>query len=98
LKTEIWARSWSASHYEGLRQFHQGKGFVADSQDVARHLGYPLYDVVPGYREMLAHSEWLCFSSPVLVLTGKVDEINDVDMGSDEEAGKFAPHLFPIPF
>ncbi|KAF7330669.1 hypothetical protein MSAN_02452200 [Mycena sanguinolenta] len=35
--------SWDASVYEGLRQFHQAKGFDAYSQDVAQHLGLPLY-------------------------------------------------------
>ncbi|KAJ6556265.1 hypothetical protein B0H19DRAFT_947689, partial [Mycena capillaripes] len=38
-------RSWDASVYDGLRQFHRAKGFDPDSQDVARHLGYPLYQI-----------------------------------------------------
>ncbi|KAJ7914763.1 hypothetical protein B0H13DRAFT_1611183 [Mycena leptocephala] len=38
-------RSWDASVYVGLRQFHQAKGFDPDSQDVALHLGYPLYQI-----------------------------------------------------
>ncbi|KAJ6631226.1 hypothetical protein B0H10DRAFT_1938742 [Mycena sp. CBHHK59/15] len=34
------------SVYAGLRQFYQGKGFDPYSQDtVARHLGYPLYQL-----------------------------------------------------
>jgi hypothetical protein len=33
------------SSYSGLRQLYQGKGFDACSQDVARKLGYPLYQV-----------------------------------------------------
>ncbi|KAJ7214843.1 hypothetical protein GGX14DRAFT_320901, partial [Mycena pura] len=36
---------WDGSVYDGLREFHQAKGFNPDSQDVARHLGYPLYEV-----------------------------------------------------
>ncbi|KAJ6462841.1 hypothetical protein C8R45DRAFT_523751 [Mycena sanguinolenta] len=36
---------WDASVYEGLRQFHQAKGFDPYSQDVARHLDKPLYQV-----------------------------------------------------
>ncbi|KAJ7679410.1 hypothetical protein DFH06DRAFT_975168, partial [Mycena polygramma] len=36
---------WEASVYAGLRQFHQAKGFDPDSQDVARHLGEPLYQL-----------------------------------------------------
>ncbi|KAF7377065.1 hypothetical protein MSAN_00124800 [Mycena sanguinolenta] len=34
---------WDSSVYEGLRQFHEAKGFHPYSQDVASHLGHPLY-------------------------------------------------------
>ncbi|KAK7035624.1 hypothetical protein R3P38DRAFT_2697531, partial [Favolaschia claudopus] len=40
-------KSWTDAFYAGLRQFHQGKGFDPDSQDLARHLGYPLYELSP---------------------------------------------------
>ncbi|KAF7374290.1 hypothetical protein MSAN_00312200 [Mycena sanguinolenta] len=43
LSTEIEGWAWDASVYAGLRQFHQGKGFDPDSQDVAQHMGYRLY-------------------------------------------------------
>ncbi|KAJ7611948.1 hypothetical protein DFH06DRAFT_1308268 [Mycena polygramma] len=36
---------WDANVYAGLRKFYQGKGFNPDSQDLARHLGYELYQV-----------------------------------------------------
>ncbi|KAJ7142440.1 hypothetical protein C8R44DRAFT_192933 [Mycena epipterygia] len=36
-------RSWDDNVYAGLSQFHRGKGFNPDSQDIARHLRYPLY-------------------------------------------------------
>ncbi|KAK7035601.1 hypothetical protein R3P38DRAFT_601760 [Favolaschia claudopus] len=39
----------SATVYAGLRQFHQGKGFDPNSQDVARHLGVPLYQPYSDY-------------------------------------------------
>ncbi|KAF7340649.1 hypothetical protein MSAN_02136900 [Mycena sanguinolenta] len=39
--------SWDAGAYEGLRQFHEAKGFDPYSQDVARHLGYRLYQLSP---------------------------------------------------
>ncbi|KAJ6555810.1 hypothetical protein B0H19DRAFT_136683 [Mycena capillaripes] len=45
LNTNIFARSWDASVYAGLRQFHKAKGFDPDSQDVARYLGEPLYQL-----------------------------------------------------
>ncbi|KAJ6452649.1 hypothetical protein C8R45DRAFT_639929 [Mycena sanguinolenta] len=37
--------SWSASDYQGLRDFHQGKGFDPYSQDIARCLHLPLFRV-----------------------------------------------------
>ncbi|KAK7035603.1 hypothetical protein R3P38DRAFT_601831 [Favolaschia claudopus] len=45
--------AWSATVYAGLRQFHQGKGFDPDSQDLARHLGVPLYQLYPDYEKSL---------------------------------------------
>ncbi|KAJ7679401.1 hypothetical protein DFH06DRAFT_974629 [Mycena polygramma] len=45
LKTNLLAYSWDSSVYAGLRKFHRGKGFDPDSEDVARHLGYPLYQL-----------------------------------------------------
>ncbi|KAJ7223429.1 hypothetical protein GGX14DRAFT_351883, partial [Mycena pura] len=43
LKMTARGYSWDGSIYEGLRKLHQAKGFKLDSQDVARHLGYPLF-------------------------------------------------------
>ncbi|KAK7035651.1 hypothetical protein R3P38DRAFT_602831 [Favolaschia claudopus] len=42
---------WTDSVYAGLRQFHQGKGFDPNSQELARHLGVPLYEVCSDYQE-----------------------------------------------
>jgi hypothetical protein len=39
----VGGRSWDASVYAGLNQFHQAKGFDPNSQEVARNLGHPLY-------------------------------------------------------
>ncbi|KAJ7732546.1 hypothetical protein B0H16DRAFT_1253636, partial [Mycena metata] len=36
LTTRVHGWSWDAGVYAGLRQFHQGKGFDPESQDVAR--------------------------------------------------------------
>ncbi|KAF7330729.1 hypothetical protein MSAN_02445500 [Mycena sanguinolenta] len=46
IKTIIVGLSWDRSVYRGLRQFHEGKGFDPDSREVARRLGYPLYEVL----------------------------------------------------
>ncbi|KAF7337159.1 hypothetical protein MVEN_02153900 [Mycena venus] len=46
---------WDDSFYAGLRQFHQGKGFDPDSQDVARYLGYPLYQLSTEFDPPFSH-------------------------------------------
>ncbi|KAJ6549637.1 hypothetical protein B0H10DRAFT_2128347 [Mycena sp. CBHHK59/15] len=43
LTMEVHGLSWPEMTYSALCQFHQAKGFDPASQDVARHLGYPLY-------------------------------------------------------
>ncbi|KAJ6461485.1 hypothetical protein C8R47DRAFT_1058439 [Mycena vitilis] len=45
LRLEICGSSWNASDYAGLWQFHAGKGFAPDSQEIARHLNHPLYQL-----------------------------------------------------
>jgi hypothetical protein len=57
LTTTIWSRSWDTNVYAALRQFHQGKGFDPDSQDVARHLGYPLYQLPSAVDALFAHGK-----------------------------------------
>ncbi|KAJ7651304.1 hypothetical protein FB45DRAFT_34536, partial [Roridomyces roridus] len=37
--------SWYAGVYDALRKFHSAKGFDPDSQQLAIHLGYPLYQL-----------------------------------------------------
>ncbi|KAJ7266593.1 hypothetical protein C8J57DRAFT_1510706 [Mycena rebaudengoi] len=37
--------SWDEGTYIGLRDFHSGKGFDPHSQDVARHLRFPFYNL-----------------------------------------------------
>ncbi|KAJ7168980.1 hypothetical protein C8R46DRAFT_243344 [Mycena filopes] len=57
LQTQVFGESWDASVYAGLRQFHEAKGFDPDSQDVARHIGYPLYRVSGEMDPPFAHAE-----------------------------------------
>ncbi|KAJ6544534.1 hypothetical protein B0H19DRAFT_1261992 [Mycena capillaripes] len=54
--------SWDATVYAGLRQFHEAKGFDPDSQDVARYLGEPLYQLSDVIDVPFAHvdDETLC--------------------------------------
>ncbi|KAJ7826039.1 hypothetical protein B0H13DRAFT_2680789 [Mycena leptocephala] len=53
--TTIYGSRWDANVYAGLRQFHQIKGFDPDSQDVAEHLGYPLYQLSRAMDPLFAH-------------------------------------------
>ncbi|KAJ7679293.1 hypothetical protein DFH06DRAFT_1415366 [Mycena polygramma] len=55
LSVQIAGYSWDDRIYAGLRQFHQAKGFEPDSQDVARHLGQPLYQLVNEIDAPFAH-------------------------------------------
>ncbi|KAJ7165908.1 hypothetical protein C8R46DRAFT_870128, partial [Mycena filopes] len=55
LKTEVHGRDTSV--YAGLRQFHQAKGFNAESQDVAQHLGRPFYQLSGNIDPLFAHGE-----------------------------------------
>ncbi|KAF7353337.1 hypothetical protein MSAN_01521900 [Mycena sanguinolenta] len=50
--------SWDNSVYEGLRRFHQGKGFDPDSQDLARHLGYPLFELSSDKSAPFEYGRW----------------------------------------
>ncbi|KAJ7315696.1 hypothetical protein DFH08DRAFT_755182, partial [Mycena albidolilacea] len=54
--TKLRGKSWEASVYEGLRKFHLAKGFDPDTQDLARHLGRPLYQSVSEVNE--AEEDW----------------------------------------
>ncbi|KAJ7748457.1 hypothetical protein B0H14DRAFT_443508 [Mycena olivaceomarginata] len=50
-----WGYSWDSSVYEGLRQFHRAKGFDPDSQELALHLGEPLYELSSQTNPPFAH-------------------------------------------
>ncbi|KAJ7358193.1 hypothetical protein DFH08DRAFT_848027 [Mycena albidolilacea] len=49
--------SWDRSVYAGLRQFHTGKGFDPDSQDIAQYVGVPLYQLSAGSDALFAQVE-----------------------------------------
>jgi hypothetical protein len=57
LSTVISGRFWDAGVYAGLRQFHQAKGFDPDSQDVARYLHDPLWQLASDMDAPFAHGE-----------------------------------------
>ncbi|KAJ7754785.1 hypothetical protein B0H16DRAFT_1372288 [Mycena metata] len=43
LKISVNGEYWDSIDYAELWRFHQAKGFAPDSQEIARHLGHPLY-------------------------------------------------------
>ncbi|KAJ6502730.1 hypothetical protein C8R47DRAFT_1316722 [Mycena vitilis] len=53
--TRVYRRSCDSSVYAGLRKFHEAKGFDPYSQDVARHLGLPLYQPSGYVDPLFAH-------------------------------------------
>ncbi|KAJ6523916.1 hypothetical protein DFH09DRAFT_1190084 [Mycena vulgaris] len=57
LCANVWESCWDESVYDGLRQFHEGKGFDPDSQDIARHLEVPLYQLFAERDALFAHVE-----------------------------------------
>ncbi|KAJ7882912.1 hypothetical protein B0H13DRAFT_2538887 [Mycena leptocephala] len=69
LSTNVRGWSWDDSVYAGLRQFQQAKGFDPDSQDVARHLRHPLWQLASDMDPLFAH----------------VDDKDDEDYHSDQE-------------
>lgn len=54
---EVWGQSWDESVYTGLRQFHQRKGYDPYSQDLAKELGYQLFQVLPELEGAFAHGK-----------------------------------------
>jgi hypothetical protein len=57
LTTYAWGRSWDVSVYAGLRQFHQTKGLDPDSQDVACHLDFPIYELSDEMKSPFVYGE-----------------------------------------
>jgi hypothetical protein len=68
LSTEIMGRSWDDSVYAGLRQFHQAKGFDPDSLDVARHLGYPIFQLSREVDVPFAHGLYTTYTNHAVPL------------------------------
>ncbi|KAJ7775453.1 hypothetical protein B0H16DRAFT_1879847 [Mycena metata] len=57
--TEVVEKSWDASVYSGLHEFHQAKGFDPDSQEVALHLGEPLFRLSSDVESQFTHvDDW----------------------------------------
>ncbi|KAJ7624624.1 hypothetical protein FB45DRAFT_751106, partial [Roridomyces roridus] len=48
---------WSDKDYTGIQQFHAAKGYDPDGLDVARELGYPIFELACTKEELHAHCE-----------------------------------------
>ncbi|KAF7353233.1 hypothetical protein MSAN_01511100 [Mycena sanguinolenta] len=46
METVVQGWSWDHSIYKGLQRFHEGKGHDPESWEVARQLGYPLFEML----------------------------------------------------
>jgi hypothetical protein len=57
LTTTVYGNSWDTSVYDGLREFHRGKGFDPDSQDIALYRGDPLFRLSTDSDPPFAHGE-----------------------------------------
>ncbi|KAJ7835180.1 hypothetical protein B0H14DRAFT_2590446 [Mycena olivaceomarginata] len=55
LQILVCGKSWDASVYNGICQFHESKGFDPRSQEVALELGYPPFQVSCDWEALLAH-------------------------------------------
>ncbi|KAJ7658911.1 hypothetical protein B0H17DRAFT_1096524 [Mycena rosella] len=56
-KMEVRGWSWDERVYNGSRQFYQAKGFDPESQDIARELGLPLFEISTEVDGPFAHIE-----------------------------------------
>ncbi|KAJ7715344.1 hypothetical protein B0H16DRAFT_1616400, partial [Mycena metata] len=56
LETDVYGRSWNGN-------FHRGKGFDPGSQELAQHLGYPLYQLSEQLEVPFAHVEEKTFGT-----------------------------------
>ncbi|KAJ7679367.1 hypothetical protein DFH06DRAFT_509461 [Mycena polygramma] len=61
--TRIMGRCWDASVYDGIRRFHEAHDFAPGTQDVARHLGFSLYQLTSEF-----------FEAPFAYVDGVVDD------------------------
>ncbi|KAJ7850752.1 hypothetical protein B0H13DRAFT_2360532 [Mycena leptocephala] len=59
LTTTVYGNSWDTSVYDGLHEFHRGKGFDPDSQDIALYRGDPLFRLSTDSDPPFAHVDEL---------------------------------------
>lgn len=88
--------SWDERIYAALSRFHAGKGFNPYSQDVARNLKHPLYEIRCGPRGETACGEQIRFltlaqrNDLMMTVEGVFSEHND-------DNGDLPPYHAPRP-
>ncbi|KAJ7658242.1 hypothetical protein DFH06DRAFT_1327530 [Mycena polygramma] len=85
--TQLMGRSWDSSVYAGLRKFHQAKGFNPYSEDIARHLGLPLYRPSDTHVPFAHVNDGGNSAEDLLTSTMDVDEIVLEKYGNDDLPG-----------
>ncbi|KAJ7706601.1 hypothetical protein B0H16DRAFT_1746865 [Mycena metata] len=87
LATRVSGMFWDIGVYAGLCQVHQGKGFNPDSQDVARLLGDPLYELSRDVNPPFAHVDDFHEAEETPGHTDTDDEWPDAQSSTHEDFG-----------
>ncbi|KAJ7509633.1 hypothetical protein B0H11DRAFT_1960453 [Mycena galericulata] len=97
LQVQLISENLGEYEYGTLRKFHQAKGFDPDSQDVARHLGYPLYQICGHPAPPFTHVEEE-FSDPDAATTQMTTEhgIREFDSAPPNGPGFFNHTSFMV--
>ncbi|KAJ7846090.1 hypothetical protein B0H14DRAFT_2773396 [Mycena olivaceomarginata] len=84
LKIKVGGRAWNTIDYAALWRFHQAKGFVPNSQEIARHLGHPLYQLCD---ELAVEASFAHVTGESIEedQTDKHDTANTSAMGDEDE-------------
>ncbi|KAJ6474207.1 hypothetical protein C8R45DRAFT_1011180 [Mycena sanguinolenta] len=87
-RTEVSAISWNETVYSGLRKFDECKGFDPKSQDLAKELGYPLFDIsVPAVELDWTLDDYLTsFSEEEYTTEDELESDSDSDLTSSRIA------------
>ncbi|KAF7353365.1 hypothetical protein MSAN_01525100 [Mycena sanguinolenta] len=92
IETRISGYSWDSSVYAGLRRFHAGKEFDPSSQDVAKCLGYPLFELSCEEAAPLAfHNFCRCYLEDPAIFARYYTKFTYDDLSLSQEGS-----LFPI--
>ncbi|KAJ7683105.1 hypothetical protein B0H17DRAFT_44036 [Mycena rosella] len=84
--------SWAENVYTGIYQFHQAKGFDLDSQDVARELGLPIFEISTGLGSPFAHIQ-----ETDLCDRPETQEPLDTELPQEPVHGESGLHCLPLP-